>query len=154
MKFTYTDRRLIADRNYQLVKDCQKGQLQIRGAKESSKLFLKEEQVRVIDPNSEKAEKMGLAEVPKINLSIINVGETIELLPDGASVEVVFSNRLEYLRLLRERIVEDSTKQTEKQYQHFLRGFAAVVDPRLLRRFSADELRDLIEGSSHISGKN
>lgn len=83
----------------------------------------------------------------------MNVGEVVELLPNGSNVEVTYSNRLEYLRLLRERIIDNITKQVDRQFQQFYKGLAIVVNPKFLKRFTADELRDIVEGASHFSGK-
>lgn len=115
---------------------------------------MKEEQLKVIDPNAQDTEQMSLAEVPNININIVKIGEIVELLPGGANIEVTFENRLEYLKLLREKIIEIIVKQTSQQYQQFLKGLKKVIDISLLFRFTTEELRDLVEGSSHISGKS
>lgn len=42
-------------------------------------------------------------------------------------------------------------KQVDKQFERFIKGISVVVNPKMLAKFTVDELRDLIEGSSQIS---
>lgn len=43
-------------------------------------------------------------------------------------------------------------KQVDKQFERFIKGMSVVVNQKMLSKFTFDELRDLIEGSSQISG--
>lgn len=80
------------------------------------------------------------------------MGEAVELIHGGASIPVTLANVDEYIKLSKEKILESVIGSVSKQVDAFLGGFKKVLDPKYLKRFTAEELRKIAEGSSAIDG--
>jgi ubiquitin-protein ligase E3 C len=72
-------------------------------------------------------------------------GEEIELVPGGRDVPVTARNKLQYIHLVANYKLN---VQIKPQCDAFLSGFHALIKPRWVRMFSADELQALIGGSA------
>ncbi|ELP90873.1 E3 ubiquitin protein ligase HUWE1, putative [Entamoeba invadens IP1] len=70
--------------------------------------------------------------------------KTIDLKPNGGEIMVTQENKLEYIQLMTDYILNTSI---EKQFSAFISGFKLVFNSRLLTIFSPRELQLLVSGS-------
>ena len=81
----------------------------------------------------------------------IKVNEIIELKPGGSEILVTFDNMQEFIDLSKKKIYEIEVESVRKQFDAFMSGFKRVINPKLIARFTAKELKLLVEGVNTIS---
>ena len=84
-------------------------------------------------------------------LNAIKVDEIFELKPGGSEIFVTFDNMQEFIDLSKKKIYEIEVESVRKQFDAFMSGFKRVVNPKLLSRFTAKELKLLVEGVNTFS---
>jgi hypothetical protein len=82
-------------------------------------------------------------ESPSKVIKVLKVGESIELVEGGANIPVTTANVGEFIRLTKEKIHEIVFEGVTAQTKAFLSGFKKVIDPKIFKKFTAEELRDL-----------
>lgn len=74
-------------------------------------------------------------------------GEIVELFPGGKSVYVPWSERLNYIEMVKERRVKEFDMQIDAVY----RGLATQVPRHFLRLFTATELKIIVVGRADVN---
>ncbi|KAJ7051291.1 HECT-domain-containing protein [Mycena amicta] len=74
---------------------------------------------------------------------------TVDLLPNGSSIAVTKTNRLQYIYLIAHLRLSWQIKQ---QSQAFFAGLSELIEPRWLKMFNQQELQTLLGGTDADSG--
>ena len=76
--------------------------------------------------------------------SVLGETKTIELKPNGSSIQVTKSNLIEYIHLMADYRLN---RQIRVPFRNFAEGFYSVVPPEWLKMFSYSEFQNLLSGS-------
>ena len=74
---------------------------------------------------------------------MLKVGEEIELLPGGSKIPVTKDNLEDFITLTKEKIFDIIVSQVTQQANAFIEGFKKVINPKYLKKFTAEQLRQL-----------
>jgi hypothetical protein len=89
-------------------------------------------------------------QAPKM-IKVLKIGESMELLPNGAEIAVNKDNLEQFIALTKQKIYDIIVNGVQQQFNAFMAGFRRVVKPDFIRNITAEELREIAEGCDKIS---